>query len=55
MAAEPVTTPQVIRILHAIDRADRDGAYAESLRMDAQQIEGTRYRIRLNEKPIKQR
>ena len=49
MAAEPVTAYQAVQILTAMDRAERDGAYAESLKMDAQQIEGTRYRIRLNE------
>ena len=52
---QPVTASQATRILTAIDRADRERAYADSLQMNAQQITGTRYRIRLNEKPSKDR
>jgi len=52
---QPVTASQAGKIVTALDRAERERAYAESLKMDAVQISGTRYRIRLNEKPAKDR
>lgn len=43
------TQEEINRLLAAEDNAERESSFAESIRMDAQQISGTRYRIRLNE------
>ena len=43
------TQQEITRLLNAIDRDQRDSDYADAIKFDAQQIEGTRYRIRLSE------
>lgn len=45
----PTQQQQIERLLNAIDRCQRDIAYVSVIKFDAQQIEGTRYRIRLSE------
>ena len=44
--ATPIETAEVIG---ALAMAKQDIAYYESIKLDSQLIEGTRYRIRLNE------
>lgn len=46
--AEP-TPQEVSRLIAAKDRATRDSEYVESLNFEAQQITGTRYKIKLTE------
>lgn len=46
--AEP-TIQEVTRLVNAIERDTRDVAYAAAIKFDVQEIEGTRYRIRLSE------
>lgn len=43
------TQQEITRLLNAIDRDQRDSDYADAIKFDAQQIEGTRYRFRLSE------
>ena len=43
------TQQEITRLLTAIDRDQRDSDYADAIKFDAQQIDGTRYRIRLSE------
>ena len=45
----PTQQQQIERLLNAIDRCQRDIAYVSAIKFDAQQIDGTRYRIRLSE------
>ena len=42
------TQAEVDALISAEDRATRDSDYADAIYFDAQQIEGTRYRIRLS-------
>lgn len=45
-------TPQeVSELIAAKERATKDSDYADTVYMDTQLIEGTRYRIRLSEAP----
>lgn len=41
-------------IMEAKERAERDIAFVNGIKMDAQQIYGTRYRIRINTVGIKE-
>ena len=43
------TEREVTRIIVAVDRATRDCEYAESIKLDMQQITGTRYSFRISE------
>lgn len=45
------TQQEVTRLIVAEDRATKDSDYADTVHMDVQQIEGTRYRFRLSETP----
>ena len=52
--AEP-TQAEVERIIVAVDRATKESDFAESVKMDTQQIEGTRYKFRLSEESASDR
>jgi len=43
------TQQEVTRLLNAIDRDQKDSDYADAIKFDVQNIEGTRYRFRLSE------
>lgn len=43
------TQEEVNNLLHAKDRAERAIVFADSVKMDVQNIEGTRYKFRLSE------
>ena len=45
------TEKDVDRIVRTAEQAQEDSAYAESLKLDAQQITGTRYKFRISEAP----
>jgi hypothetical protein len=45
------TQQEIERLLAAQDRATRESDYADTIKMDYQQIEGTRYKFRLSETP----
>ena len=40
---------EITRLLNAIDRCEKDSDYADAIKFDVQNIEGTRYRFRLSE------
>lgn len=46
--AEP-TQQEVTRIISAVDNATRESDYADTVKMDAQLISGTRYKFRFSE------
>ena len=46
--AEP-TQQEVTMLLSAVDRDTKDSNYADAVKFDVQNIEGTRYRFRLSE------
>ena len=45
------TEKDVDRIIKTVGQAKEDSAFVESIKMDTQQIIGTRYRFRINEAP----
>ena len=49
MSAEVDKQREIVEIMAAADRANRDSDYTEAIKFDAQLISGTRYRIRLSE------
>ena len=55
MAAEPVTAKQATDIIHMVDCYQREKAFVESLRLEGEQITGTRYKVIINERPTKER
>jgi len=40
---------EITRLLAAIERDQKDSDYADAIKFDVQNIEGTRYRFRLSE------
>ncbi len=49
------TPAEIERILHAIDTATWESDYVDSIRMEEEQISGTRYKIILNDEPASER
>ena len=49
MSAEVDQQREIVRIMAAADRDKRDSDYADAIKFDVQNIEGTRYRFRLSE------
>ena len=46
---------EIDRILHAMDTATRESDFVDSIRMEEELIEGTRYKIILNDAPASDR
>ena len=44
-----MTEQELQRLLAAKDRAEKGSDYADAIKFDVQQIEGTRYRFRFSE------
>lgn len=49
MSAEIDKQREIVEIMAAADRANRDSDYIEAIKFDVQLISGTRYRMRLSE------
>lgn len=43
------TQQEITRLVGAIERDQKDSDYADSIKFDVQNVEGTRYRFRLSE------
>ena len=43
------TQQEIDRLINAVDRAQKDSDYVDAIKMDVQNIDGTRYRFRLSE------
>ena len=43
------TEKEIEKLINAKDRAEKDSNYTDSIKMDVQQITGTRYKFRFSE------